>query len=209
MMEPNTPAGDAPVTYRRPRLRRIGALRELLNSVFFIAAALIISELAFPRSSISGPSMEPTLCTGQHLLISRLDYLFGEPRHGDIAVFDPPDSAEDMLIKRVIGVPGDLIEIRDREVYRNGEKLDEPYFYYTPCSLGMCPDRTWQLKEGEYFLAGDNRNHSRDSRAFGAVPRDQIVGKALFRYFPLDRIGSLYVPNTGDVRECFPDESEN
>jgi signal peptidase I len=71
----------------------------------------------------------------------------------------------------------------------------------------MCPDRTWQLKEGEYFLAGDNRNHSRDSRAFGPVPRDQIVGKALFRYYPLDRIGSLYTPiASGDVRECSPDE---
>jgi signal peptidase I len=208
MMNTNTPAGDTPVTYRRPRLRRIGALRELLNSVFFIAAALIISELAFPRSSISGPSMEPTLCTGQHLLISRLDYLFGEPRHGDIAVFETTATEKAMLIKRVLGVPGDLIEIRERELYRNGEKLDEPYFYYAPCTRD-CPDRTWQLGEGEYFLAGDNRNQSNDSRRLGPIPRANIVGKALFRYYPLDRIGSLYVPNTGDVRECFPDESEN
>lgn len=195
-------AAAALTTMKRPRLKRVGPLRELINSVFFIAAALIISELALPRSSIDGPSMQPTLCTGQHLLISRLDYLFGEPQYNDIAVFDPPDPSTDMLIKRVIGLPGDLIEIRDQQVYRNGELLDEPYFYYTPCSTGMCPNKTWQLDENEYFLMGDNRNHSRDSRAFDEVPRDHIVGKAILRYWPLDRIGGLYGSPDSPVREC-------
>jgi signal peptidase I len=176
----------------RPRLRRPGLLRELLNNLFFIAAALVLSEIAFPRSSISGPSMQPTLWAGQHLLISRVDYLFGEPQYLDIAVFDPPDTSDDMLIKRVIGLPGDTIEIRDQLVYRNGQLLDEPYFVNAPCEPYKCPDKSWTLGENEYFMMGDNRNHSNDSRAFGPIHRQHIVGKALWRYLPLNQFGSLY-----------------
>lgn len=176
----------------RPRLRRPSLLRELLNNAFFIVAALILSEIAFPRSSISGPSMQPNLWAGQHLLISRVDYLFGDPQFLDIAVFDPPDASDDMLIKRVIGVPGDLIEVRDLLVYRNGVQLEEPYFVNKPCDLSHCRNQTWTLGEDEYFMMGDNRNHSRDSREFGPIGRDRIVGKALWRYLPLDQFGSLY-----------------
>jgi signal peptidase I len=126
------------------------------------------------------------------LLISRVDYLFGDPQFLDIAVFDPPDASDDMLIKRVIGVPGDVIEIRDLLVYRNGELLEEPYFVNKPCELSKCRNQTWTLGEDEYFMMGDNRNHSRDSREFDQITRDRIVGKALWRYLPLDQFGSLY-----------------
>lgn len=186
----------------KPRLRRPGFWRELLNSAFFIFAALVFSELAFPRSSISGPSMEPTLWGGNHLLISRVSYLVSDPQFGDIAVFDAPDAKEEMLIKRVIGVPGDTIEIRqtsyidgsgvevrDGEIVRNGEVLDEPYFINRPCR--NCNDRTWTLGENEYFFVGDNRNRSNDSRAFGPISRDRIIGKAIFRYLPFDQFGTL------------------
>ncbi|MBK9125434.1 MAG: signal peptidase I [Chloroflexi bacterium] len=187
----------------RPRLRRPGILREILNNLFFIVCALIIAEMAFPRSTIDGPSMQPTLFTGQHLLISRIDYLLGEPKPGDIAVFDAPGEPVEMLIKRVIGVPGDTIEIkvfpaeRDAngavitagyaEVYRNGELLDEPYFVNRPCT--NCPSRAWDLGPNEYFLMGDNRNESKDSRQFGPVTRDRIVGRAIWRYLPPQDFG--------------------
>lgn len=177
---------------QRPPLARPGLMRELLNSMFFIVAALIAAEMALPRSSIDGPSMEPTLFAGQNLLISRVHYLFTEPQHGDIAVFDPPDEAEDMLIKRVIGLPGDTIEIRDQLVYRNGELLDEPYFVNSPCSTAMCPDRTWTLGDNEYFMMGDNRNRSNDSRRFGPIQRENLVGRAIFRYLPLDKFGLVH-----------------
>jgi signal peptidase I len=180
------------VSVPRPRLRRPSLSRELLNSVFFIIAALIFSELAIPRSSIDGPSMEPTLFKEQHLLISRLHYLLGDPQHNDIAVFDNPhDNNDDMLIKRVIGVPGDSIEFRDQLLYRNGALVDEPYFVNSPCRTSGCPDRTWTLGEDEYFMMGDNRNQSNDSRAFGTIHRSDIVGRAIFRYWPLDKIGTL------------------
>ncbi|MCU0475668.1 MAG: signal peptidase I [Anaerolineae bacterium] len=187
----------------KPRLRRPGFWRELLNSAFFILAALILSELAFPRSSITGPSMEPSMFTGHQLLINRVAYLLADPRPGEIAVFDAPDAKEELLIKRVIGVPGDTIEIRvirttdatgvevraGAEVYRNGQLLDEPYFVNRPCN--NCQDNVWVLGEDEYFFMGDNRNESNDSRRFGAVKREAIVGRAIFRYFPLDLFGTL------------------
>lgn len=187
----------------RPRLARPGLLRELLNNVFFIVAALILAEIAFPRSSIEGPSMQPSLFAGQHLLISRVHYLFGDPQRNDIAVFDPDDNKNEMLIKRVIGIPGDVIEFRDTEVerdgqivtearlFRNGEMVDEPYFVNAPCTVSSCRERSWTLGEDEYFMMGDNRNHSNDSRSFGPVRRERIVGKAVWRYLPLDQFGSL------------------
>jgi len=180
------------IEYPYPPLKRVGVLREIINSLFFIAVALIFSELALPRSSIDGPSMEPTLFTGQNLLISRLDYLFGEIKRGDIAVFDPPNAKEEMLIKRVIGIPGDTIELRNQEVYLNGEKLNEPYFVNAPCTPIDCPDNSWTLGPNEYFFMGDYRNRSNDSRAFGPITRDRIVGKAVFRYWPLDKFGAVY-----------------
>lgn len=183
----------------RPRLHRPGFIREVINSLFFIVAALVLSELALPRSSLDGPSMQPNLWAGQHLLISRIHYLFGDPQHEDIAVFEKPTNPDEMLIKRVIGVPGDTIELRDRLVYRNGELLDEPYFINKPCEVSSCNDETWELGENEYFLMGDNRNRSNDSRSFDAVPRENIVGKALFRYWPLDEFGSLYNVDYNEV----------
>lgn len=178
----------------RPRLRRPGLLRELLGTVLLIAAVLVASELALPRSRLDGPSMQPTLFAGQQLLVSRLDYLFGDPQRGDIVVFDKPNTGpeDEMLIKRVIGIPGDTIELRDQQVYRNGVLLDEPYFVNAPCNSRKCPNQVWILGVDEYFVMGDNRNHSVDSRDFDAVTRDRIVGKAIWRYWPLNQFGSLY-----------------
>ncbi len=186
----------------KPRLQRPGFWRELLNSAFFIIAALIFSELALPRSSIDGPSMQPTLWAGNHLLISRISYLIADPQHGEIAVFDAPDLKEEMLIKRVIGVPGDTIEVReitttdangaevrDAQIFRNGKLLDEPYFVNKPCR--NCRNETWVLGSDEYFMMGDNRNHSNDSRAFGPIKREKIVGRAIFRYLPVTEFGTL------------------
>lgn len=186
----------------RPALRKPNSLREVLNSVFFIAAVLVLSELALPRSSISGQSMEPTLFGGQQLLISRVHYLIGDPQHGDIAVFDNPnDGKDDILIKRVIGVPGDTVELRkepitidgeeivDSVLYINGERLDEPYFVNRPCGKD-CEGR-WTLGPDEYLFFGDNRNRSNDSRNFDAIPRENIIGKAIWRHWPPDKFGPL------------------
>ena len=194
---------DTPrIRFPRPKLRRPASLREVINSVFFIAAALILSELALPRSSISGQSMEPTLFEGQQLLISRLHYLLGDPQRGDIAVFDNPhDDNNDILIKRVIGIPGDTVELRkepttingeeviDSVLYINGERIEEPYFVNRPCRMDCVG--SWALGPDEYLFFGDNRNRSNDSREFNAVPRENIIGRAIWRHWPPDKFGPL------------------
>lgn len=132
---------------------------------------------------------------GQRLIISRVHYMLANPQRGDIVVFNSPeaDSDDPSLIKRVIGLPGELVEIRDREVYINGVKLDEPYIK-EPCTYS-CRDRQWQLGDDEYFVMGDNRNVSNDSRKFGAIKHSAIIGEALFRYWPLHAIGFIHQIN--------------
>jgi signal peptidase I len=180
----------------RPRLHRPSLVRELSGTIFFIIAVYVLAEMSFPRSNIDGPSMQPALHAGQYLIISRLHYLFAEPQRGDIAVFQKPGDTDrgPRLIKRVIGVPGDTVELRncevDCETYVNGMKLDEPYYVYRPCR-SRCQDRTWRLDEDQYFMMGDNRNNSNDSRSFGPVDRGAIVGRAIFRYLPFDDFGTL------------------
>lgn len=172
-------------TPARPPLRRPGFLREVINTLVFVIAIYALAELAIPRSNIEGASMEPTFFTGEYVIISRIDYLFGDPTHGDIAIFQSPAASQesDRLIKRVIGIPGDTLEMRDAQMYRNGELLAEPYFVNGPC-VNYCRNNQWILGEDEYFLAGDNRNRSNDSRNFGVVKRENIVGKAIIRYWP-------------------------
>jgi signal peptidase I len=180
-------------TQSRPRLARPGLLREIISMVLFIVAVYTLLQLALPRSVIFGPSMQPTFYEQQRLIISRLNYLFGQPERGDIIVFNAPDHdrGDPSLIKRVIGIPGDIIEFTDQQLYLNGELVEEPYIN-EPCRTFQCTDDRWELGPNEYFMMGDNRNHSRDSRRFGPVVREDIVGEALFRYWPLDEIGVVH-----------------
>lgn len=170
----------------RPRLRRRGFVRELLETVVLIGAIYALVNLATVRFVVEGPSMQPNFYTGQVLIISRLNYMLGDPQRGDIVVFNPPDQPADEppYIKRLIGLPGDTVEIRDTLVYVNGVALDEPYIN-EPCRSGRCPDKTWKLGPDEYFVMGDNRNHSSDSRVFSRpLTRDRIIGEAVVRYWP-------------------------
>jgi signal peptidase I len=168
----------------RPKLHRHGFLREVVETLVLIGAIYALVNLATVRFYIDGPSMQPNFYAGQFLVVSRLNYLLGNPERGDIVVFNAPSSREDdpPLIKRAIGLPGDTVEIRNLEVYVNGQRLDEPYIKEA-CRV-RCDDQTWQLGPNEYFFMGDNRNNSRDSRSFDQVTRDRIVGEALLRYWP-------------------------
>ncbi|MCU0499108.1 MAG: signal peptidase I [Anaerolineae bacterium] len=183
---------NANISTDRPRLRRAGLLFEVFSTLFFIVAVYSLAEMSIPRSNLDGPSMQPNFYAGQYLLISRVHYLFGEPQPNDVAVFQAPGDTPDdpRLIKRVIGVPRDTIEFIDQVVYRNGLAIDEPYIN-EPCEPRLCPDRRWELGPDQYFMMGDNRNHSRDSRVFGPVRREAIVGEAVFRYWPPERFGTI------------------
>lgn len=168
----------------RPTLKTRFFMREIVETVVFIFVVYVLVELAAPRFLVEGPSMEPTFWTDQRLIISRIHYLLGEPQRGEIVVFNSPGSriGDAPLIKRLIGLPGETIEIKDKQVYINGVLIHEPYIKEA-CTT-RCQDNVWVLGPNEYFVMGDNRNHSNDSRSFDQIKRSQIIGEALIRYWP-------------------------
>lgn len=172
-----------PTTLPRPKLKRLSALRELFDLLILVGAIYALVNLATVRFIVQGPSMEPTFQENQFLIISRANYLLGDPQRGDVVVFHYPGNPEEDYIKRVIGLPGDTVEIRDTLVYVNGETYNEPYIN-EPCRPASCPDEEWTLGSGEYFMMGDNRNRSSDSRDFGPVNEEFIVGEVMIRYWP-------------------------
>ncbi|NJR12685.1 signal peptidase I [bacterium] len=174
-------------------------LREGLETLVFIAVVYVLVEMAAPRFLVDGPSMQPTFWNDQRLIISRVHYMVSDPERGDIVVFNKPGSriGDSPLIKRAIGLPGDTIEFRQTtpdasldgetmsriELYINGSQVDESYIN-EPCRPASCPSKTWVLGPNEYFVMGDNRNHSSDSRLFNQIHKRDIIGEALVRYWP-------------------------
>jgi len=145
---------------------------------------------------VVGGSMSPSLSTGDLVLASKLDYRVHDPQRGDIVILkDPMDPSKD-FIKRVIGMPGDRILIHDRQVFVNGQQLQEPYIGSAWVATPNWPDQPAEpdgeiVPPGSYFVLGDNRDHSSDSRLFGYISRDQIEGKAVVRFWPFDRVTLL------------------
>ena len=160
---------------RQPNSHIVREIIETLLLTFFIFW-LVNSMVG--RYRIDGSSMNPTLRDGQYLIINNISYYLNDPIHGDIIVFHHPRS-ELNLIKRVIGLPGDTVEIANNEVRVNGILLDEPYIQEAPryAYSGIVP-------EDQFFVLGDNRNNSSDSHSWSFLPRDNIVGKAMFIYWP-------------------------
>lgn len=170
----------------RPKLHyrsALGMLREALETLVLVGAIYALVNLASARFVVEGDSMQPNFHSDQYLIISRINYLVGAPERGDIVVFHYPLEPESDFIKRVIGVPGDVVEITNQQVYVNAQALNEPYIN-EPCDPSHCRDDRWELDAGQYFVMGDNRNASRDSRAFGPVDVRYFVGEALVRYWP-------------------------
>ncbi|MEO8096174.1 MAG: signal peptidase I [Acidobacteriota bacterium] len=160
--------------------------RDLGISVFI---ALIVILFLYQPVRVEGTSMMPSLVDQERIFINKFSYRFGitDVRHGDTVVFWFPGDTSKSYIKRVIGVPGDRIEISRGRVFVNDQLLNEPY---VPAEYG---DRVsldkMTVPQGEYFVLGDHRSSSNDSRTWGTVPRSYIYGKAVFVYWPLDRMG--------------------
>lgn len=155
-----------------------------------LAAALFINFVIIINSVVPSGSMETTIMTNSRMMGLRVSYWFNDPQRGDIIVFRYPDDPSENFVKRVIGEPGDTVEIIGGVTYVNGEKLDEPYLKETPLNRDFGP---YEVPEDSYFVMGDNRNNSNDARFWKNtyVPRSSVLGKALFVYWPLDRIGAL------------------
>lgn len=132
--------------------------------------------------------MVPNFHHGEYLIIDEFSYHFRKPERGEVVVFRYPRQPSQFFIKRVIGLPGDNVEIKDGSIWINGNAFDETYL---PQSLATAPDATTILGVDEYFVLGDNREASSDSRAWGGLQGHFIVGKTLLRLWPLNRIGIL------------------
>ncbi len=166
---------------------------ELLKFVL-IAAAIVFPIRLFVAQPfiVSGASMEPTFHNGQYLIVDELSYRLGAPSRGDVIIFRPPQNPREFYIKRIIGLPGEVVSIDGTAITitkQDGSmlQLDEPYVG----NLGNGSTRAHMLGEGEYFVMGDNRPESSDSRVWGPLPRDNIVGRAFVRLLPLDSLGIL------------------
>jgi signal peptidase I len=169
------------------------ALRWVIEVVVIVAAAfvlaLLVQQFIVKPFAIPSPSMEPTLVEGDRVLVNRLVYHFHPPERGDVIVFHPPDRpGSDPFIKRVVAVAGDTVAVHDGILYLNGAALDEPYIKEYPIE-GDYPETT--IAEGYVWAMGDNRNNSGDSRVFGPVSLEAVMGEAFAVYWPLGRAGGL------------------
>lgn len=131
------------------------------------------------RVRVDGTSMMPTLENGEFMLVSKMSYRFGDVERGDIIVFHFPMNPEEELVKRVIGLPGDHVSVQAGVVSVNGQLLNEPYIAAAPGYSGE-----WDVLEGQLFVLGDNRNNSNDSKDWGLLPFEKVVGKAVLIYWP-------------------------
>ena len=173
-----------------------GIMKELFGWILFIVIGVAVSYLVVTfvgqRTQVSGESMETTLSDGDHLIVDKITYRFRDPKRYDIVVFPYRYEENTYYIKRIIGLPGETVQIVDGYVYINGVQLDEHYGN----ALIKDPGQAAQpitLGEDEYFVMGDNRNNSQDSRSanVGVVHRDELLGRAWIRIWPLDKFGVI------------------
>jgi signal peptidase I len=168
-------------TEEQPTSQARSALREIVETILFtLLIYVLVRTFLFENYRVVGRSMEPTLENDQFLVVNKLDYRLHSPRRGDIIVFRDPRADDRKLIKRIIGLPGEVIEITNGQVTVDGVPLAEPYIK----SLGRYTEAQLSIPAGQYFVLGDNRNNSSDSHNWGTLAADNIVGKAWLSYWP-------------------------
>lgn len=172
-----------------------------LTKVVLISLAIIIPVRYYLIQPfyVKGASMEPNFYDKEYLIIDEISYRFNEPKRGDIIVFKYPRNPEEYFIKRIIGLPGEKIQVKEGLVYvydqeyPNGFKLTEPYLAEDITTYGL-NEETMSLSDSEYYVLGDNRNSSKDSRSFGPVDKKFITGKVLLRGWPFNRLNVFQAP---------------
>jgi signal peptidase I len=170
---------------RKPQQPTSVVVREIIETLLLTLFIFWIVNTATGRYRVQGHSMLPTLHEGEYLIINKLSYFLDEPNRGDVIVLHFPRDRSREYIKRVIGLPGDHIEVSGSTVTVNGVPLSEPYIN------GTAAYRTasWTVPEDQFFVMGDNRNNSSDSRSWSFLPRDDIVGKAWLIYWGIQDWG--------------------
>ena len=188
--EPDNTQVSPPETNNRSLPVVVSEIRGWIRDVFFVVGtAVMIVIFLYQPVKVEGTSMLPELKDQERIFVNKFVYRIGKISRRDIVVFWYPRDPSKSFIKRVVGLPGDRVEIRDGVVYVNGERLDEPYLVQEfKDHKSMMP---LTVDQGYYFVMGDDRKFSSDSRVWGLVPEKYIYGKAVFRYWPVSQIGSL------------------
>lgn len=177
-----TPGGERSTLWR-------DLSRWLRDVVVAVGGAVIIVVFFYQPVKVEGVSMAPELTDQERIFVNKFRYRVDEIERGDIVVFWYPLDRTTSYIKRVIGVPGDVVEIRDGRVLVNGLLIEEPYV--PPESMDHRSFQTVVVEPGQYYVLGDHRSQSSDSRTWGLVPRENIYGKAVFRYWPVTKMGTI------------------
>ena len=168
----------------------VDVLETLVLSVLLFLGINAISA----RIRVDGSSMEPSLHSGEFVIVNRLAYKWGEPEYGNVVVFHFPGDPNQEYIKRIIGLPGDRVKVQDGMVYINNQAIDEPYIAASPRYQGE-----WTVPADHIFVLGDNRNNSSDSHNFGAVPMVNMIGEAFFVYWPPTDWGTITASNSANA----------
>ncbi|MFN2158708.1 MAG: signal peptidase I [Anaerolineales bacterium] len=170
----------------------------VVRFIIDVAETLILSILLFvginaisARIRVDGHSMEPTLQSGEFVIVNKLAYKFGTPESGDVIVFHYPRDPNQEYIKRIIGLPGDEVKISNGTVYLNEQPIQEPYIAAPPNYQS-----DWDVPTNSLFVLGDNRNNSSDSHNWGPVPMEYVIGKALVVYWPPEKWGLIQLPSS-------------
>jgi signal peptidase I len=214
-------ASSAPAAIPAPTIRK--AVKELLETAVYIVLVFIIVRSMMQNFRIEGSSMEPSLHSGQYILVNKLVYFHFDinapvrllpgyddldarniyplslPRRGEVIVFEYPRDPNKDYIKRVIGLPGETVEVREGRVYINGEPLYEPYLNeneFTYCNVGsQCNKGPVVVPPDSVFVMGDNRSNSSDSREWDSLSLERVIGQAWVLYYPLDDLGIVPKPS--------------
>lgn len=186
----SAPGNASPSPRRGVGLRLLRAVREVVETILpAILIAVLINIFVGQATRVEGQSMEPNLHTDQRLVVEKVSYRFHAPERFDVVVLKLPARGDELLIKRVVGLPGETVEIEDGQVYINGKLLEEPFL-----RGDTRPGRHGQVTVPplHVYVLGDNRDHSNDSRSFGPIPLDNIVGRAWVSYWPPEEMGMVH-----------------
>jgi signal peptidase I len=162
--------------------------REVAITVLIAVAVFALLRLTVQSYEVRMSSMEPNFYEGELIMVSKASYFFSDPQRGDVIILEPPVGSPIPFIKRVIGLPGETVEIKDGRVSINGTALDEDEYIRERPNYTM---EATEVPENEYFVLGDNRNNTNDSHYGWTVPRDNIIGKAWFIYWPPSKVGVI------------------
>lgn len=200
------PEGAGPAGTGRRR-GGLGCAAEIIETlVLTLVIFFVIQNLVAQPFQVKGSSMERTFVESDYVLVDRLTPRWSPYARGQVVVFQPPATVSDLsepFIKRVIGVGGDTVEVRDGRVYVNGLALDEPYLFHNAAgvaepTIAGDPSR-WVVPEGDLFVMGDHRQVSDDSRVFGPIPVSSVIGRGVIRYWPLSEFGIIVTPTYENV----------